>query len=430
MESGSVTTPFGRRTMSLGLFARQVASRKIEPGKSIDKWKLYRALCEAKPLLGVTDRALAVLNALLSFYPHNELSEEHGLVVFPSNAQLSLRAHGMAEQTIRRHVSHLVGAGLLIRRDSPNGKRYARKSRSGDIYVAYGFSLAPLLARSLEIEQLAAKVVAERLHLQHLRERWTLCRRDVVKLVETALQEKAEGDWPELTLDLQELTAKLPRVPTIDQLETALHELELLREDVVKQLELQLKSKKESGNPCQNERHIKNSHTESLTESEPCLENDRMATTQIVQSAPQSVPQRRDNQPNRENSVSSARGGDPQSGELRSFPLALVLQACPQISDYAPGGRIGNWRDLMSASVVVRTMLQVSPSAYQEACLIMGPANAAAVMACILEKGENINSAGGYLRDLTRRSERGEFGLGPMLMALLRANGQQERLVS
>ena len=88
MESGSVTTPFGRRTMSLGLFARQVASRKIEPGKSIDKWKLYRALCEAKPLLGVTDRALAVLNALLSFYPHNELSEENGLVVFLSNAQL------------------------------------------------------------------------------------------------------------------------------------------------------------------------------------------------------------------------------------------------------------------------------------------------------------------------------------------------------
>ena len=44
--------------------------------------------------------------------------------------------------------------------------------------------------------------------------------------------------------------------------------------------------------------------------------------------------------------------------------------------------------------------------------------------ACILERGGHINSAGGYLRDLTRRSEKGEFAIGPMLMALLKANGQ------
>lgn len=69
----------------------------------------------------------------------------------------------------------------------------------------------------------------------------------------------------------------------------------------------------------------------------------------------------------------------------------------------------------------------VSPSAYQEACDIMGPENAATVIACILERGGHINSAGGYLRDLTRRAERGEFSLGPMLMALMRANGPAAR---
>jgi replication initiation protein RepC len=52
----------------------------------------------------------------------------------------------------------------------------------------------------------------------------------------------------------------------------------------------------------------------------------------------------------------------------------------------------------------------------------MGPENAATVMACILEKAGHITSAGGYLRDLTRRAERGEFGIGPMLMALAKAN--------
>lgn len=57
----------------------------------------------------------------------------------------------------------------------------------------------------------------------------------------------------------------------------------------------------------------------------------------------------------------------------------------------------------------------------------MGPENAAATMACILERGGDINSAGGYLRDLTARSRRGKFSLGPALMALMRANGEDKK---
>jgi replication initiation protein RepC len=76
----------------------------------------------------------------------------------------------------------------------------------------------------------------------------------------------------------------------------------------------------------------------------------------------------------------------------------------------------------MSAAVTIRSMLGVSASAYQDACMAMGPENTATVMACILERGGHINSAGGYLRDLTRRTEAGEFAIGPMLMSLVRVN--------
>ena len=100
---------------------------EIRECPAVDKWQVFRDLCEGKSIVGVGDRALAVLNALLSFYPDTELSEENGLIVFPSNAQLSLRAHGMADATLRRHLAALVNCGLIIRRDSPNGKRYARK---------------------------------------------------------------------------------------------------------------------------------------------------------------------------------------------------------------------------------------------------------------------------------------------------------------
>ena len=110
---------------------------------------------------------------------------------------------------------------------------------------------------------------------------------------------------------------------------------------------------------------------------------------------------------------------------IKNFPIGMVLRACPEIAMYGPGGTIGSWRDLMGAAVVVRSMLGGSPSAYQEACEVMGPDNAATAIACILERGGHINSPGGYLRDLTRRAAKGEFSLGPMLMALLRANGGQ-----
>ena len=106
---------------------------------------------------------------------------------------------------------------------------------------------------------------------------------------------------------------------------------------------------------------------------------------------------------------------------IKAFPLSMVLAACPEATAYGPGGAISSWRDLMSAAVVIRSMLGVSPSAYQDACEIMGPENAAAVMACILERAGHIQSAGGYLRNLTRRAENGEFSLGPMLMALVRS---------
>jgi replication initiation protein RepC len=117
----------GRRPMSLAWLAAQNESREIPEGKAVDKWQLYRWLCEGKSLVGIGDRSLAVLAGLLSFYPDNELSEENGLIVFPSNKQLSLRAHGMADTTLRRHLSALLDCGLILRRDSPNGKRYARK---------------------------------------------------------------------------------------------------------------------------------------------------------------------------------------------------------------------------------------------------------------------------------------------------------------
>ncbi|MBB4192477.1 replication initiation protein RepC [Rhizobium aethiopicum] len=426
-----MTTPFGRRPMSLGMLASQQLAESIEPGIRRSKWKLFRAICEARPALGVTDRALTVLDALLTFYPNDEISEENGLIVFPSNAQLSLRARGMTPATLRRHLAVLVEAGLILRKDSPNGKRYARRDREGEIGEAFGFSVAPLLARAVEIENLAAEVVADRELIRATRERLTVCRRDISKLIAAAIEEAVPGDWEQMSLMFRDLIRRIPRVAGAEELALLLDEMGLLRDEAVNLLERHIKLKKLDANESQTERHKQNSNPNSTSEFEPGFETKQGAKP-ATDNDPLAGPQdeQRLKHPASAGAMSGRKSGAPEPAAghtLKSFPLGLVLHACPQILDYGPGGTIGNWRDLMSAAVVVRSMLGVSPSAYEEACAGMGPENAATVIACILERGGHINSPGGYLRDLTRRTERGEFAIGPMLMALVRANGGVRR---
>ena len=406
MQTGNVTTPFGRRAMSLALVKRQMEIQEPDQGARIEKWKVFRDVCEARERLGIQDRALAVLDALLTFYPHAELGSANGLIVFPSNAQLSVRAHGITDSTLRRQLAALVDAGLIVRRDSPNGKRYAHRNREGEVEQAFGFDLTPLLARATELALLAQAVAAERMRFRKAKEALTICRRDVRKLVTAAMEEGAEGNWAQVETEYTAILGRLPRNPNPAQVEATLADMQLLREEVLNILEKQLKIKNMNGNGSQNDGHIQNSNTESIHELEPSSEEEqggRVVDEPHVRRKPN--------------------GGEKAKPEpIKAFPLGMVLRACPQIADYGPGGGIENWRDLMKAAVVVRSMLGVSPSAYEDACNVMGPENAAVALACVLERSDFITSAGGYLRDLTRRAERGEFSLGPMLMALLRGN--------
>jgi replication initiation protein RepC len=103
----------------------------------------------------------------------------------------------------------------------------------------------------------------------------------------------------------------------------------------------------------------------------------------------------------------------------------MVLEACPDIADHAPAG-VQSWRDLTAAAAMVRPWLGISPSAWDEANEVLGPNEAAIVLAAILQRSTAIKSAGGYLRNLTEKARAGEFSLGPVLMALINANLRRE----
>jgi replication initiation protein RepC len=410
--------------MSLAMVASQANARNFagKQGASetvVHKWRLFRALTEAKTPLGVTDRALSVLHALLSFHQEAALTlpvadrraaaadedgeEGTGIVVFPSNRELSIRAHGMAPATLRRHLACLVDAGLIIRRDSPNGKRYARRGQGGEIEKAYGFDLTPLVARAAEIENLAEEVRAENKAIRLLRERITLLRRDIVKMIATGLEEGVPGDWQGLHLRYAALSNSFARNLSRADLEALVGELAVLNAEIRDALENHVNLQKKSGNESHSERHIQNQITNSF-DLEPSLQKGRAETSP----------------PNDQGPPSPSANVSPKPSAPKTYPLGMVLEACPDILDYATKGGIDNWRDLATTAAIVRSALGVSPDAWAQALEVMGEHDTSIVIAAILQRGDEIKSAGGYLRVLTAKARAGEFSLGPVLMALLR----------
>jgi replication initiation protein RepC len=423
------TTPFGRRPLSLAMVASQAATENFaaRPGASetvVHKWRLYRALTEAKEPLGVTDRALSVLHALLSFHQETALtlptsafsageadSSGPGIVVFPSNKELSIRAHGMAPATLRRHLACLVDAGLIIRRDSPNGKRFARRGQGGMIEDAFGFDLMPLVARAAEIENLAEEVRAENRAMALLREKITLTRRDIAKMIATGIEEGVSGDWEGFHLRYATLSGRYARNLLRSDLEALAGELTALAAEIRKLLEAHVKAQNTSANESQSERHIQN-QTTNIFDLEPSLQEGRGEPSGLTdqEAGAPSAP---------EPEISPTGVRRPEQKSARTYPLGMVLEACPDILDFASGG-ISSWRDLASTAAVVRKAIGVSPDAWAQALEVLGEHDTSIVIAAILQRGEEIKSAGGYLRVLTAKARAGKFSLGPVLMALLR----------
>ena len=175
----------------------------------------------------------------------------------------------MAPSTLRRQLTALVDAGLIVRRDSPNGKRYARKGRAGEITFAFGFDLAPLVARAAEFERLAAEVEAEARAVRLAKERITLCRRDITKMIAAGIEEgvptrtagQGPASWQEVHTTFRGLVEGLSRTAGVEELEAAADALSSLADDVLTLLESRVKETNMSANESQNERHIQNSNT-------------------------------------------------------------------------------------------------------------------------------------------------------------------------
>jgi replication initiation protein RepC len=369
------------------------------PGKPVNKWELLRELSKAQSAFGVSERDLTVLQGLLSFFPDDALGGNAEMVVFPSNKAICERLNGMPCSTMRRHLARLVEAGLLMRRDSPNGKRYIRKH--GEERVAFGFDLSPLYCQSEEVARAAEAVREAEDRVRRLREVVSLMRRDLA-----ALAEFGEEIQPGLSLwdqfrDKAVLTARaLRRKLTLEELSAYRADLESLLDHARNVIDGP-ETEEMNTRGAKFERHHHNSNKEPI-DLEPALEKGGASAAA----------------PDVETDAPVADVEEADTRRVPKIPLHLVIAGCPSLKTFYQGD-IRHWHQLFDAACHVRPAMGISASAWEEAQRFMGPEQASIVVVAMLERFADIRSPGGYLRALTSKAAAGEFSCGPMVMALM-----------
>lgn len=164
----------------------------------------------------------------------------------------------------------------------------------------------PSVARASEFKRLADAVKQEKKALRVVRERVTICKRDISEMIDTGRSEEISTDWRGFQRRC---------------------ELETLWLEVRNVLENHLNSENMTANESHNERHIHNSNPNSPLEIEQASKL-----------------------------LKEARGKDAKTGNVsslphREIPLNIVLNACPNIAWLVKGGGdIRTWSDFMIAA--------------------------------------------------------------------------------
>lgn len=361
----------GRRLTAAAIAGRHL---HVEEGRSVSRRDLSAAGREACLALDLRTTLRVVLDVLVGCW--GEQTWER-MLVWPSN-ELLVERTGLSERGVRIALRDLIQAGLLTPKDSANGKRFAIRDRSGAIVDAFGFDLTPLVARRGEFEAILVQRKIEREHRRRTLDAITVARRASQSALEEIRLHFPTVDTRQHEQSLQQLLGRTPsRQVAHGSLSGLLSEWKQLQE----QLE-QLFN--ESGCGGTSSRHIETNNG-----------SDRIFC----------------------NNSTNVKGA--------GVTASLVRQACPALGQYL-NQPIRDETDLVDAVSQIRGMIGAHPSAWAEAEKSIGPVNAAAVMAMVLQLHcddeasglSRIQNPGGYFRTLVRLVRDGRYNLAAELETL------------
>jgi len=332
-------------------------------------WRLLDALALCRGRYGLTTNSLSVLRALISFLPKDAVCEHGPMVVWPSNQTLAERADGMDERTLRRHLAKLCQAGLIERKSSSNGKRFALRVRK-TVVAAFGFNIQPLLDTAAEIRQAAED--ARALEGQILVTR---------KLILNQLFILREGSCEALSgVEEAEIRRQLRRNASLADLLTTKRNLEQI------QMAISCNATELTASHSQNDRHQQNTEKEYLDSVSPDETSNIEAAARTTCSPPQT--------PNRSNDLT----------------LQDCLEAATESISFTQEP-VRTWDDLIRLADTLAPMIGIERELADHTRRAMGILPTAISILCLIQRGDQIQKPAAYLRKLAMLAENGLYSL-------------------
>jgi replication initiation protein RepC len=293
--------------------------------------------------------------------------------VFASNATLTFRRNGISDRTIRRHAAALQEIGLLVRRDSPNRKRFTKHNSHAGQALRFGFDLSPLFNRLHEIASMAAEVVKEREQVDYLR----------AKIRAAANASLINNPNDEMALNVFRVLRRKLSLKDCEEILSALPIKEVEAEsldDETSNLTTTM-----TANDGQNVRHHHRSNKEHI---------DKENVPQKKQAAP--IP-----------------SGAP-------ITISELLSACPEAAEFSLR-RIETVHDVVAHARTLAPMIGISPQSYEAAHEQLGALRTAATVWAIMQFHDKIKAVGAYFRSITTGSKSEGFSPEKLIRRLASA---------
>lgn len=327
-------------------------------------------LRKAAPLLGISATVIATLDAMLSCLA----PKRNHHTVFASNATLAFRRNGISDRTLRRHAAALQEIGLLVRNDSPNGKRFSKHSRKDGKALRFGFDLTPLFERLHEIADIAATALREREQINYLRTK--------IRSAANLVIEQDPND------------------------ETALETLRALR-------------RKLSLNDCET---LLDKYATTPIKAEGDAETDDLHSTPLSASDGHFV---RHHHKSTKETIDKEEVGSEQIKDTDQIQKAItvpeLLAGCPEAAQFSPR-KIETIQDVIDHARTLAPMIGINDHNYQSAQDRWGPLRTAATVWVMLQLHDKITSVGAYFRSITTGTRSADFNPERLVRRLCAAN--------
>ena len=318
-----------------------------------DRHIVVATLRNAAPRIGLSASVISTLDAMLSCLA----PKRNHHIVFASNATLTFRRNGISDRTIRRHAATLQDIGLLVRRDSPNRKRFTKHNRHEGKALRFGFDLSPLFDRLHEIASMAAEVMKEREQVDYLR----------AKIRAAANASLTDNPNDEMALNVFRV---LRRKLSLKECEQILSNL-----------------------------------TISVVDAESVDDENPVSTTILTASDGQNV--RHHHKSNKEHIDKEGIPQKKQTAPMTSdAPITIpeLLSACPEAAQFSLR-KIETIHDVIAHARTLAPMIGISPQNYEAAHERLGALRAAATVWAIMQFYDKIKAVGAYFRSITTGSK-------------------------